>query len=108
MNSPQSQKLMVLEVVMAYTPIAATKSAAAAFAPDVNAGGIELRVMSFNVRWDGLDKGKNAWAHRRPVAIETIRMVAPDVVGLQEPSRAQTRDLAEGQEPEPALLLRLD
>jgi len=31
--------------------------------------GIGLTVMSFTVRWDGLDEGKNAWMNRRPVAV---------------------------------------
>lgn len=49
--------------------------------------------MSFNVRWDGLDHGRNAWANRLPVVVKTIQTVAPDVIGLQEPSAAQLRDL---------------
>lgn len=49
--------------------------------------------MSFNIRWDGLDSGTNAWVNRKPIAVEVIRTSAPDVVGLQEPSPAQTRDL---------------
>jgi endonuclease/exonuclease/phosphatase family metal-dependent hydrolase len=59
---------------------------------------IEVAVMTFNVRWDGLDDGKKAWPNRRPVAIEMISKYAPDVIGLQEPSLAQTRDLEEGLE----------
>lgn len=57
------------------------------------ADGLQIDVMSFNVRWDGLDTGANAWVNRRPVAIQTIETCAPDVIGLQEPSPAQTRDL---------------
>lgn len=64
----------------------------------VAADEIALRVMSFNVRWDGLDKTAYAWVHRRPVALDVIKAHHPDVVGLQEPSLAQTRDLDEGLE----------
>ncbi len=55
-----------------------------------------LDVMSFNVRWDGLDEGRNAWINRRPVVIELLKTTAPDVCGLQEPSSAQTKDLDNG------------
>lgn len=68
---------------------------AVAVQPDAPPAGMKLRVMSFNVRWDGLDKGRNAWVNRRPVAIAMIKASAPDVIGLQEPSPAQTRDLDE-------------
>jgi len=57
---------------------------------------LRLRVMSFNVRWDGLDTGRNAWSNRCSVAIDVIRRADVDVIGLQEPSREQTRDLEQG------------
>lgn len=82
-------------------PVLASCSALLAFAASgVSAAsdGIALEVMSFNVRWDGLDEGKNAWVNRRPVAIDMLKEYAPDVVGLQEPSIAQTRDLDEALE----------
>ncbi|MDP6503158.1 MAG: hypothetical protein QF886_06060, partial [Planctomycetota bacterium] len=60
-------------------------------ADSASANGLEVSVMSFNARWDGLDKGKNAWANPRPVAIKMIKAHGPDVIGLQEPSSAQTR-----------------
>lgn len=55
---------------------------------------LALVVMSFNVRWDGLDQGTYAWTNRRPVAVDVIRRHAPDVVAFQEPSLEQTGDLA--------------
>ena len=46
---------------------------------------LELRVMTFNVRNEG-DRGRNAWANRRPLVAQVIREFQPDVVGLQESS----------------------
>ena len=54
---------------------------------------LTLDVMSFNVRWDGLDTGRNAWQNRLPVVVELFESVSPDVCGLQEPSKTQTLDL---------------
>ncbi len=52
-----------------------------------------LRVMSFNIRYAGGDDGANAWEHRRPLVIETIRNQGPDVIGLQEVLHSQAEEL---------------
>ena len=63
------------------------------FAADVRASETILDIMTFNVRWDGLDTGRNAWVSRKPLVIDVFKTFAPDVCGLQEPSYEQTRDL---------------
>ncbi|MCB1122704.1 MAG: endonuclease/exonuclease/phosphatase family protein [Verrucomicrobiae bacterium] len=65
-------------------------------AATAQASGLVLDVMTYNVRWDGLDTGRNAWENRRPVVIDLLKTYSPDVCGLQEPSAAQTRDLDQG------------
>lgn len=52
-----------------------------------------VRVMSFNLRWDGFDDGKNAWRHRRDVVYQVLREFRPDSVGTQEPMIRQIEDI---------------
>jgi endonuclease/exonuclease/phosphatase family metal-dependent hydrolase len=51
-------------------------------------------VMTFNVRCDTDADGLHAWRHRRDLVIETIRAHDPDLLGLQEPTRDQWKDIA--------------
>lgn len=46
----------------------------------------EIRVMSFNIAnaIDTDDDGENAWAHRAPLNVTTIRRYVPDVIGFQQ------------------------
>jgi endonuclease/exonuclease/phosphatase family metal-dependent hydrolase len=57
---------------------------------DRAAGGLELEVMSLNLRW-GPDPEPHDWPSRRPLVAALLRDEAPDVVGLQE-SRAEYLD----------------
>lgn len=54
---------------------------------------LELRVMSFNLRFASTQQ-PNAWADRRPVMRHTIERAAPDLIGTQEGVYPQLRDLA--------------
>jgi endonuclease/exonuclease/phosphatase family metal-dependent hydrolase len=51
-----------------------------------------LRVMTFNVRYAS-DEAPNAWADRRPVMIDLIKHVHPDLIGTQELLQRQGDDL---------------
>lgn len=44
----------------------------------------DLRVMSFNLRYGTADDGENRWEHRRRFVRDTIRVFAPDLLGVQE------------------------
>lgn len=69
---------------------------AAAPAPDTapdGAGGAELRLMSFNIRFNTTKDLENAWPLRRELAYRVIRDAAPDLLGLQEALRDQLDDL---------------
>ena len=54
---------------------------------------LEVRVASFNVRWEGLDDGPDAWEQRRDLVAKVLRQESPDSVGLQEPSPRQVDDI---------------
>jgi endonuclease/exonuclease/phosphatase family metal-dependent hydrolase len=53
-----------------------------------------FRVMSFNIRYGERSDGRRAWPNRRPIVLRTIRDHDPDVLGLQEPTLAQWKDVA--------------
>jgi len=52
-----------------------------------------VRLMSFNLRWDGFDDGANAWVHRRDLVCQVLRDFGPDSVGTQEPMKRQIADI---------------
>jgi endonuclease/exonuclease/phosphatase family metal-dependent hydrolase len=62
-------------------------------AETASAAPLELRVMTFNLRFASLQK-PNAWPDRRPVMRHVIEQEAPDIMGTQEGLYAQLRDLA--------------
>jgi endonuclease/exonuclease/phosphatase family metal-dependent hydrolase len=46
--------------------------------------GVEMRVMSFNIRQGNGQDGGNRWEFRKDLVDEVIRNESPDIVGLQE------------------------
>jgi len=54
-----------------------------------------VRLLSYNVRYAGLDTGENAWERRRDGVASVVRFHAPDVVCLQEVWQEQLPDLRE-------------
>lgn len=62
---------------------------------------LRLRIMTFNLRWDGFEDHQNSWSHRRAIACRVIGAFDPDSVGTQEPMIRQIRDVV-------AALPRLD
>ncbi len=53
----------------------------------------DLKVMTFNVRFDNPGDGINAWEHRIPLAEKYISKVAPDIIGIQESLHHQNTDM---------------
>lgn len=49
----------------------------------------DVRVMTFNIRYAGGDKGEHAWVRRRDAVAERIRAADPDLLGLQEVEAVQ-------------------
>ncbi len=56
---------------------------------------VDLRVMSFNVRYATAPDGQNAWEHRKDILINAIRYEAPDIIGTQECLEVQAEYIAE-------------
>lgn len=54
---------------------------------------MEFAVCSYNVRHQTLDDGPNQWQHRRDAVFELLRTVSPDIIGLQESTGKQQRDI---------------
>lgn len=56
----------------------------------------DLRVMTFNIRFDYLPDTANAWTRRGPDVARTIEEAHPDVVGMQEVLHYQLLDILKG------------
>jgi len=54
---------------------------------------LELRVMSFNIRYGSGGDGENHWPNRREMVFDVIRKQNSDVVGLQEALRFQIDEI---------------
>jgi endonuclease/exonuclease/phosphatase family metal-dependent hydrolase len=59
------------------------------------ADGLELRVMSFNIRYGTANDGDNHWKNRREMVFDVLRNHRSDVVGLQEALRFQIDEIRE-------------
>jgi endonuclease/exonuclease/phosphatase family metal-dependent hydrolase len=60
----------------------------------VSTAGMELKLMSFNIRYENPgDPGSRAWSQRVIGAVRMIREEAPDVMGVQEALHGQAADL---------------
>jgi endonuclease/exonuclease/phosphatase family metal-dependent hydrolase len=57
--------------------------------------GLDLRVMSFNIRYGSAPDGVNHWDHRRENVLSTIGAQDPDLLGLQESLPFQSSFVAE-------------
>ncbi len=52
-----------------------------------------LNIMTYNVRYAGY-KPPNAWPDRRPILVECVRSLKPDIMGTQEGMYQQIKDMA--------------
>lgn len=57
---------------------------------------MELRLMTFNIRYDVAHDGPNQWAQRRQRVLDLVRRVDADIVGFQEVLPHQRWDLERG------------
>ncbi len=48
------------------------------------AGGLELRVMTFNIRYGAAKDGDNSWENRRQMVFDVLQNQDCDIIGLQE------------------------
>jgi endonuclease/exonuclease/phosphatase family metal-dependent hydrolase len=77
---------LILGLAFSATPMHAAQTDAA----DPNA----LCVMTYNLRFAS-DRPPNAWPDRRPIMRDSIRDVAPDLIGTQEGVYHQLKDMAQ-------------
>ncbi len=73
---------------------AAVVAAVVTATPWPAAAQIQLDVMTFNIRTSNIPDGDNAWPYRKELVAETIRQLAPQVVGMQEAIGEQIEYLA--------------
>ena len=59
---------------------------------------MDLRVLTFNIRYDTPKDGPNAWEFRREMALEMVASVGCHIVGFQEVLARQRADLEAGLE----------
>ncbi len=57
--------------------------------------GLQLRVMSFNIRFGSANDGVNRWKNRRGMVFDIFRNHKPDVAGLQEALTFQIDEILE-------------
>jgi endonuclease/exonuclease/phosphatase family metal-dependent hydrolase len=50
---------------------------------------LEIRAMTFNIRYGTADDGRNRWENRRDAVFDVLRENQPDLIGLQEALRFQ-------------------
>jgi endonuclease/exonuclease/phosphatase family metal-dependent hydrolase len=53
----------------------------------------QIKVMSFNVRFDNPADGINAWEYRLPIIKDYMEQETPDIIGMQESLHHQNLDL---------------
>lgn len=56
---------------------------------------IEIKVISFNIRFDNPGDGNNAWPNRIPLVKHYLYEESPDIIGFQEALHHQVADLSE-------------
>ncbi|MFZ2149490.1 MAG: endonuclease/exonuclease/phosphatase family protein [Sedimentisphaerales bacterium] len=59
------------------------------------ADALELRLMSFNIRYGTANDGENHWKNRREMVFDVFRNHRPDIVGLQEALDFQIAEIRE-------------
>lgn len=57
------------------------------------ADGLDVKVMSFNIRYGTANDGENRWPNRREMVFDVIRNHKSDVVGLQEALKFQIDEI---------------
>jgi endonuclease/exonuclease/phosphatase family metal-dependent hydrolase len=68
-----------------------------AMGADSNPAGaaLDVRIMTFNIRYGTANDGENRWPNRRQMVIDVIRDHKSDVVGLQEALKFQIDEIVE-------------
>src|SRR5690606_23660953 len=54
----------------------------------------DLKVMTYNIRYDNKGDGVNQWSNRKSKVVTLIKKYDPDIIGVQEALHHQLEDLA--------------
>ena len=54
-----------------------------------------IKLLSFNIRGDFSQDGRNRWPYRAPLVVDLIRRYAPDLIGFQEAHQANIHTLTQ-------------
>src|SRR4030042_4490462 len=81
---------LILSILVVLSSCHISKSAVS---NEIKADGLELRVMSFNIRYGSADDGENRWEKRMEMVFDLLRSHHSDVVGLQEALRFQIDEI---------------
>ena len=55
---------------------------------------LEVKVITYNIRYNNPDDGVNAWSNRKGQVVELLRLHKADILGLQEALLGQVNDIA--------------
>jgi endonuclease/exonuclease/phosphatase family metal-dependent hydrolase len=59
-------------------------------------GPVELRLVSFNIRYGTANDGENGWEYRREMVTSLLERLDADVIGVQEALRYQLDEIGDG------------
>jgi endonuclease/exonuclease/phosphatase family metal-dependent hydrolase len=59
---------------------------------------IDLKIMSFNIRYGTANDGNNSWVYRKETVVNTIKHYTPDIIGTQETLEFQAQYMVENLE----------
>jgi len=93
-----TKKILSLGVLLGLWMFLGFCSCEAAMGADSNRAGadeLELRIMTFNIRYGSANDGENHWKNRKEMVCDVIRNHPSDVVGLQEALRFQMDEIRE-------------
>jgi len=92
--APVRRYAIVMGTLGRYLINATVAAAVVTGTPWPAAAQFQLDVMTFNIRTSNIPDGDNAWPYRKELVAETIRQLAPQVVGMQEAMDEQIEYLA--------------
>ena len=72
-----------------------SQAIASADSKRLEAKALEVRVMSFNIRYGTANDGRNHWKNRHEMVFDVLRNHRPDIVGLQEALGFQIEQIRE-------------
>jgi endonuclease/exonuclease/phosphatase family metal-dependent hydrolase len=87
-------RLVPFFVFLAALPVACAGPGSTSGGDGDRAGGADLRVLTYNIRYGTAADGPDAWEHRRGLALRVIAEERPHIIGVQEALRFQLDEVA--------------